>query len=60
MILNIRQVLMTALQFRCSACFADGSSAVFFMPTVNLGLCPEAVRSLLIPPMLGYHSAAAA
>ena len=51
---------MTALQFRCSACFADGSSAVFFMPTVNLGLCPEAVRSLLIPPMLGYHSAAAA
>jgi enoyl-CoA hydratase/carnithine racemase len=60
LIFNIRQMLMTALQFRCSACFADGSSAVFFIPFVNLGLCPEAVSSLLTPPMLGYHRAAAA
>ena len=30
------------------------------MPFVNLGLCPEAASSLLVPQMLGYHRAAEA
>jgi enoyl-CoA hydratase/carnithine racemase len=30
------------------------------MPFVNLGLCPEAASSLLVPRMLGYHRAAEA
>jgi enoyl-CoA hydratase/carnithine racemase len=30
------------------------------MPFVNLGLCPEAASSLLVPRMFGYHRAAEA
>lgn len=33
-------------------------SATFSLPFVNLGLCPEAASSLLMPQMLGYHRAA--
>ena len=37
-----------------------GDNAAFSMPFVNLGLCPEAASSLLVPQMLGYHRAAEA
>ena len=37
-----------------------GDNAAFSMPYVNLGLCPEAASSLLVPRMFGYHRAAEA
>ena len=37
-----------------------GDNAAYSMPFVNLGLCPEAASSLLVPQMLGYHRAAEA
>src|SRR4030095_5780238 len=49
----------TTVLFHCDLVYAGGSAA-FSMPFVNLGLCPEAASSLLVPQMLGYHRAAEA
>ncbi len=49
----------TTMLFHCDMVYA-GDNAVFSMPFVNLGLCPEAASSLLAPRMFGYHRAAEA
>ena len=49
----------TTMLFHCDFVYA-GDNAAFSMPFVNLGLCPEAAASLLVPQMLGYHRAAEA
>ncbi|MDB5946555.1 MAG: Unsaturated acyl-CoA hydratase [Ramlibacter sp.] len=49
----------TTMLFHCDLVYA-GDNAAFSMPFVNLGLCPEAAASLLVPQMLGYHRAAEA
>jgi len=46
----------TTLLFHCDLVYA-GDNAAFSMPFVNLGLCPEAASSLLVPQMFGYHRA---
>ncbi len=47
----------TTLLFHCDLVYA-GDNAAFSMPFVNLGICPEAGASLLVPQMFGYHRAA--
>lgn len=51
--------LAATMLFHCDLVYA-GDNAVFSMPFVDLGLCPEAASTLLAPYMLGYHRAAAA
>jgi enoyl-CoA hydratase/carnithine racemase len=49
----------STLLFHCDLVYA-GDNAAFSMPFVNLGLCPEAASTLLVPQMMGYHRAAEA
>jgi enoyl-CoA hydratase/carnithine racemase len=49
----------TTMLFHCDLVYA-GDNAAFSMPFVNLGLCPEAASSLLVPQMFGYHRSAEA